>query len=499
LTPGEESYIEIYERLRGFKQWGMDKLLVNHPSDIWHDGDGNATLTLAGAPGKGGDDALSEYLEAVAELGYAAGVYLSFREIAPANPQWAVSMAALGSDGKPAVTRPGRYLLKAERAAALAPAHLSALVGKYRSGAVYLAGHASLPPWAHNDYDAAVEGAGSFQASYRRQQEILRSQVGGSPGPVAAEGGNHWLYAGSAHGFFARQVGEKPARRPFLVDFDLWHLHPRQVNAGVGTPEEFFGEEIPPGDKHSRSPYLDRYLTATLAYGHAAVLPDPAEWDLASVIKTYYLFAPLQPLLVGVPVSSIRYNHAGNLIDTNEALRSGAYEAGQVQVTYQSGLQVWANGSWTEPWSVTCGEDVFALPPGGFLAQGPGSLLVYSADAGQGRIDFAQTATHVYCDARGARLKIGALTLDGAAVIAQQKWNIDILPLECREPVAVDLAKFWSDRRLPPLRLLAFRPDEDEPVNLKATTLGTELTFVPEEEYYRYRITLPEWMVEPGR
>ncbi|MFA6108736.1 MAG: hypothetical protein WDA75_08205 [Candidatus Latescibacterota bacterium] len=499
LTPGEESYIEIYERLRGFKQWGLDKLLVNHPADTWHDGDGNATLTLAGAPAKGGDDALSEYLEAVAELGYAAGVYLSFREIASANPHWSVSMAALGPDGKPAVTKPGRYLLKAERAAALAPAHLSAVTGRYRSGAVYLAGHASLAPWAHNDYDASVEGAGSFQTSYRWQQEILRSRAAGSAGPVLAEGGNHWIYAGLVHGVFARQIGEKPAWGPFLVDFDLRHLHLRQVSAGVGSPEEFFGEEIPPGDKHSRSPYLDRYLTATLAYGHAAVLPDPAEWDLAAVVKTYYLLAPLQPLVIGVPVTSIRYHRDGKLAETNEALQSGTYEASQVQVTYQSGLQVWANGHRTEPWTVTCGEVPYVLPPGSFLAQGPGGLLVYSADPGQGRIDYAHTATHVYCDARGTQRKIGALTLDGAAVIAHQKWNIDLLPLECRGPVTVDLTKFWSDRRLPPLRLLAFRSDEDEPVNIKATTSGSDLTFVPEEEYCRYRITLPEWMVEPGR
>ena len=44
--------MEIYERLLTFKQWGMDHLLVNHPADTWHDGDGNTGLTLEERPPK---------------------------------------------------------------------------------------------------------------------------------------------------------------------------------------------------------------------------------------------------------------------------------------------------------------------------------------------------------------------------------------------------------------------------------------------------------------
>ena len=46
------------------KLMGIDHLLINHPSETWHDGDGDAALAVEGAEAKGGEDALSEYLEA---------------------------------------------------------------------------------------------------------------------------------------------------------------------------------------------------------------------------------------------------------------------------------------------------------------------------------------------------------------------------------------------------------------------------------------------------
>ena len=64
LPPTEESYVEAYEDLLTLKQRGMDHVVVIHGEDIWHDGDGNATLSLNAAAAKGGNDALSEYLEA---------------------------------------------------------------------------------------------------------------------------------------------------------------------------------------------------------------------------------------------------------------------------------------------------------------------------------------------------------------------------------------------------------------------------------------------------
>ena len=49
------------------------------------------------------------------------------------------------------------------------------------------------------------------------------------------------------------------------------------------------------------------------------------------------------------------------------------------------------------------------------------------------------------------------------------------------------------------LRLLGFAPGETDPATLKAETSEEGVRFEPSKEFYKYRITLPEWMVEPGR
>ena len=430
IPPGEESYVELYELLRTFKQRGIDNILVNHTEETWHDGDGNATLTLEGAPQKGGDDALGEYLEAVADLGISFSLTTSYRDVSSANPRWSPEMASLLSDGTPAITSPGKCQLKPARAVSLAFDHTRAIAEKYHNPAICVTAHASLPPWDHVDFDSSNQQAGSWLAALRAQQTILSSQGPAQQGPAVGEGGHHGFYPGLLHGYLAHQPGAAPHKRPLLVDFDLRYLHPFETDAGLGTFEQFFAAEIPPEEKNSRSSYFDRYLATTIAYGHAGLLPDPTVWGMAATAKTYYLLRELQTCYLGVPVSSIRYHREGNLLTTTDALVSGAYEQSQVQVTYENGLLIYVNGGWEAEWSIEREEATYSLPPGSFLAVGPDDLLVYSGDTGMGRIDYSRCSEYRYCDTRGNRMELGAVTLNGAALVLQKKWEIDILPFE---------------------------------------------------------------------
>ena len=499
IPPSEESYVEIYEQLRLFRQWGMQNVLLNHPDEVWHDGDGNSTLTSTGAPEKGGDDALEEYLEALKELGFSFSLATDYWGIAAINPRWSLEMAALLSDGEPAQANPGQYRLKPGLAATLAPEHARTISEKFHPPVLYVNHHAHLPPWSFIDFDSQVDQAGNLQETTRLQRQILKSQVVAQPGPVIGEGGSHWLYPGLLNGYLARQQGAEPFRKPLLVDFALRYLHPQQIDAGLGTIEQFYGDELENAEKHSRSDHLDRFLSQTVALGHAAVLPDPQTWGLTAAVKTYYLLGQLQTCYLGVPVATIRYHHEGNLLEVTEALVSGAYEHSQVEVTYENGLQIWANGGWEIDWTVQLDDSSYRLPPGSFLAHMPDGPLVYSADTGSGRIDVARCDQYQYCDTRGNLLEIGPLKLDGAALVLQKKWEVDVLPMECQGEIEVNLSHFWSDRRLPPLRVLAFRSDDEDPENFKASMTNQRIRFQPTEDFHRYRITLPEWMVEPGR
>lgn len=501
MAAGEEAYVEAYEQLRMFRQAGLKDLFILHPETTWHDGNGGVpTLDTVGAESKGGDDAFHEYLDAVKDLGYGYGLYASFRDITPHDAAWSSDRVALADDGEFAVTGPGRYLLKPSCTAAVAADTIQRLVDDYGAGSIFLGDHVGTPPWERVDYDAQMPEPSSFVATLRSEQALLASIAANSSVPVVGDGGSHWLYSGLLGGCVARMRGERPADQPLLVDFALRQLHNGHINAGLGTPEEFFGTEIPEEERDSRSSWLDRYLAATVAFGHAGLLPDLEEWGLPAVAKTYYLLHKLQPHYLGVSVESIHYQRGGNLLETTEALVAGAHELSQVRIIYRNGLQVHVNGSLEEDWTIEVDEEThYRLPPGSFLARGPGDLLVYSADTGSGRIDYSACDEYVYCDTRDQRLTMGALTLTGAAVLSHENWVIDVYPLDCSDTIEVNPAELWKGRRMPPLRVLAYRDEMDRPESLAAGGADGPVIIQPQDDVYRYRITLPEWMVEPGK
>ena len=91
------------------------------------------------------------------------------------------------------------------------------------------------------------------------------------------------------------------------------------------------------------------------------------------------------------------------------------------------------------------------------------------------------------------------MELDGAVAIKERKWEIDVVPFACQADIAIDVGQYWPDRKLPPLRLLAFKSEDEEPDIYRADMEGDRVRFKPLEDVVIYRIALPEWMVEPGR
>lgn len=492
LSSAEEAYVEVYEQLRTLRQWGLDQVLVNHPADTWRDEPGPAGLALGASPAKGGDDALKEYLEAVGDLRFTYSLYANYRDLPAARQQ----QAARNGAGQPVATGPETLLLKPTLAAAMGVEHANALEAKFGKSHLFLAGLADTPPWDRVDCEAGVERAGTFLGTLQADRALLAAL--GERGPVVAEGGSHWLYRGLAQGFSAPLAGPNPSALPLVVDFALHHIHPFHTDAGLGPIDRFFGTPIPADQKHSRSPYLDRYLATTLAFGHAASLPDIGEWGLASALKTYYLLQPLQAHFVGSLVEAIHYHHNGNYLELTEALISGAHEHSQVRITYRSGFRLFVNGGGQEHWSIEVGEQTYSLPPASFVACGPEGVISYSADAGAGRIDFCKGPDYLYVDTRGTRTNLGPVSIDGAAIVRHQDWAIDVCPIDCSDPVEVMPTYFWQDRRLPRLRVLAFTSADGAPETIKAETTEKSVIIQQVPGAYRYRVTLPEWMVSPG-
>ena len=83
-------------------------------------------------------------------------------------------------------------------------------------------------------------------------------------------------------------------------------------------------------------------------------------------------------------------------------------------------------------------------------------------------------------------------------MVKERKWEIDVVTMDCNTPTVIDVGHLWPDRKLPPLRLLAFKFDEESPDVYKADMKGDKVLLPDIDGVFMYRITLPEWMVEPG-
>jgi hypothetical protein len=502
MEAGEEAYIEAYERLRMFRQLGMDDLVVLHPDSTWDDGHGGTpALEPQGAPAKGGDDAFREYLDAIGDLKIPFALSHGFRDISCLDSCWGTSHAGIDAQGGLISTGPGRFQLKPRSIAALAAASLRYVQEQYSPNTIYLRHMAAEPPWTRVDSDARLgDEASSYLHTLQAEQALLATLRDEADTHVVADGGHHWMHRGLLQAVIARIGGESPSTQPLIVDFPLRHMDRQQVSIGLGSPEDFLGADLPEEARDSRSPAFDRYLATTVAFGNAGLVPDLVRWGLPAVAKVYYMLRHLQTFYLGVQVESIHYQRGGNLLETTEALVAGAHELSQVRVIYANGLHIYINGAAEESWEVSLDEETtYVLPPASFLAHGPDGLLVYSADAGQGRIDFVKCDDYLYCDTRGERLNVGPITVRGAAVVTTHNWQIDVYPIDTTEPIELEPAAIWPDRRLPPLRVLAFRDDKDEPDVESASVSRSTITLRPQDDVYRYRITLPEWMVEPGK
>ena len=496
LEPSEESYVEVYETLRTLKQLGINKLLVNHPAETWHDGGGASEFSTDAAPIKGGDDALSEYIEALDELGFQASLQTGFRHIAATDPECTPTNTALTEDSQPTLTGSGTHLFKPTLAAERCEKHIAQLVDKFQPAVPYITSHAALPPWDFADCDYTTDHLPTLPNSLELQRNLLATI--GQQSPCIGDGGNHWLYAGLLQAVWAKMVGENPRELPVLVDFDLLNLHSLHINVGLGSPEDFFGDAIPQEEKNSRSNFLSRYIATTAAFGHAVSLPDANEWGLPSTVKAYFMLQKIQESYLNSPVSKIRYHQNGHFTSLNDALHSGAYELGQLQINYENQTRVYSNLGITS-WEIEEADHTFLLPPGSFWASADeGRIIAYSNETEGCRLDYACCDDYLYIDTHGNLVEHGPISLDGAALVKERKWEIDVITMDCNSPTVIDVGHLWPDRKLPPLRLLAFRFDEESPNIYKADMEGDKVRLPNIEGVFMYRITLPEWMVEPG-
>jgi hypothetical protein len=136
----------------------------------------------------------------------------------------------------------------------------------------------------------------------------------------------------------------------------------------------------------------------------------------------------------------IRYRDpdTGAMLDASAAILSGAYRESQVHVRYETGLEVWVNGSLKRPWTVTAGGAAYELPLNGWLCAGPGPVVSWSATVEGARADYCRSLEARFADARGVRRRIGEFDTDGAVIARKTEGGWAIVPLGTVTALTVD-------------------------------------------------------------
>ncbi|HID21921.1 MAG TPA: hypothetical protein EYP14_05915, partial [Planctomycetaceae bacterium] len=295
---------------RQMKRLGMDKIIVKHHAHTWsdHSGQGNEPFVQrlkAARNIPGGDAALADYIRQVKALGYQYFLYTDYCIFGPVCAHFDEGLVSLSPNGQ---WKPGWYqyyaltpLMAPVLAARLAPQ----LKAKYGLTGSYCDQHTCPPPSRWVDYDPRKPGAAMLNTVFRAYCRVFEIEKRAYRGPVVSEGGNHWFYAGVVDGNYAQLRPPRGVRRskvPFLVDFDLLKIHPLEVDIGMGWRGSYGY------DRYAKNwdDALDRFLCATIAFGHSGILYAPnfpgvysidkadplGRWKRSSV-RTYFMIQQL--------------------------------------------------------------------------------------------------------------------------------------------------------------------------------------------------------------
>lgn len=415
-----------YKLWKGIARRGMSKILVTDHETGWRDGGESFTFRTRAAPGRGGDESQRDYSRKMHELGFRYGIYNNYTDYAPVNEHWREDRVTRTSNGDWVRAWARCYNPKPAWAVEAEAALTPVIQRKFGLDTAYCDVHTAVQPWRYCDFDARVPGAGTFAATFYAYGEIMLHQKQVWNGPVYSEGNNHWYYCGLTDGNYGQDQVARLAENPWLVDFDLRKLHPLCCNFGMGNPEMFFGRNAGFAKHPSeQEAMLDRFLAASLAFGHTGFLV--TEGGLSNAARSYFMVQQVHARYAGQAAKQIRYaDEQGRLLDTSAAVAEGAYTRSQLAVTYDDGLQLLVNGHTQASWNV----EGYTLPPNGWAVRDPaGKIVSFSATVDDHRADYIDSPAYLYADGRGHLTRFPKATCDGAMIVVKNADHVELIPM----------------------------------------------------------------------
>ena len=431
-----------YDYWANIARYGMTKVAITDHETGWRDGGESFTFRTRTAPKKGGDESQAWYSRELQKLGFRYGIYNNYTDFAAVNEHWHPDMVCRRPDGTWLPAWPRCYSPKPARAVEYEAMLAPIIQQKFKLSTAYCDVHTAVTPWGRADFDARVPGAGTMAHQFYCYGEIMLHQKKTWNGPVYSEGNNHYYYCGMTDGNYAQDQRAALPTSPWLVDFDLRKMHPLCCNFGMGAPSMFYGRKVGLGlSPQERTWRLDRFLAATLAFGHTGFLVGSG--GMRNTVRSYFMVQQVHKHYAQETAKSIRYGDGkGGLLDVSAAVATGAYKRSQVATLYTNGMVVVVNGHPTEPWEYSDGQVAASLPANGYLAilPGPGGyrdpkVYASSAIADGRRVDYADAPAYLFADSRGSFMRFANAACD-EAVIAHRREDgtLEVIPVDgCRD------------------------------------------------------------------
>ena len=383
---------------------GMRHLIVTDHEVCWRDGGESFTFRTKPAPEKGGDEGWFDYARFMQdELGFVYGPYNNFTDFAPVNEYWSPDMIGRFSDWQlqPAWMR--CYAPKPIRAVEYCEKLTPINEEKFHFSCAYCDVHSSVPPWTRTDYDERVPGAGTFMSVYYPYGEIFLLQKKNWDGPTYSEGPHHCFYAGLTDGNYAQDQPYNLFKNPWLVDFDLRKMHDLEVDFGMGNVGMFAPGYKPTTDEEKEA-LVDRFITATLAFGHSGFFAADFGWRMAA--RSYFMTQQIASQYTQSSVKSILYfdeRSPSKWVEVSEALQNDVVKNNQIKVEYENGVIVVVNGSEEKMLETEVGGRRILLSGNSYVAwTADDKILVQSYETPTGgRFDYCESPEYIYLDGRG--------------------------------------------------------------------------------------------------
>lgn len=439
---GPGNYDEEHKRSRGLRSYGFEKLIQCNHEITWRDNGESFTLRTMAAPKRGGDAALQRYVKEQKALGWRSGLYTNYVDLAAVNANFNECNVLRQSDGEWHRAWFRCYTLKPARAVELDAKLARAIEKKYGSNAAYTDVHTAVTPWERCDYDARVPGAGTFANTYYAYGELLLNDQN-VYGPTFSEGIFHWMYAGLSTGHYAQDPSYEFYTKPLDVAFDLLKVHPLETDIGMAWTDRAFAKRE---DARYADENIDRFIAATLAYGHIGWLVEE-RYGMRQVARSYYMVQQAAKRYAMAPVRLIEYYDArGGAHTVSEAAANGYYGDSRLHVAYANGLELIVNWSrdaeWKVPEALTRrAKRIVTLPPSGWVAfDGKGFYEASAMKEGK-RIDEAVSGEYVYLDGRDQWTANGKLAVKGGAALRWRGKDVEIIDIGGNEEIGIKVTK----------------------------------------------------------